>query len=106
MGIERLKKHKRDRAEEQIETMERNRDVYRKVHDLFVARQIPGCESINLSQATRCITIRFIGMAVQWYYHTDMCHVHNGNAGIKKYELKPPLLLARLMQGRSAFING
>ena len=104
--LSRLRAHKENKAARAIEVFARNKPWLDKLLEHNVQLDYPGVMMMNYSTRTHCLTIRYIGLSVQWYVHTNDMYVQNGNAPVKRTTIEPQQLHMRLLhQGRQGFVS-
>jgi hypothetical protein len=103
--INRLYAHRMSAKHDAIETYAGNKHVPAHVEMLWRNDKLPGVQSVTYTNHTHCLTVKYIGLSMQWYLHTEQCLIQNGNDKPWKFVLKSDKLLRMLSEGRNAFIK-
>ena len=103
-SLQRLAAGKANKALRAIETMERNRETVATVAYMNATKAIPGVQHVSHNARTHCLTVKFIGLSVQFYTHLDKCLIQEGNAPRRMIDMTGPVLVKRLSEGRKSFM--
>lgn len=102
-SMERLIRNRINKRLKNIETLERNQQYYAMIAKLYDDKRIPAAFACIIDKRSHCITIRFIGMSVQWYAHKEQVFIQDGNDKATKGFMLATELFHRLTLGRNAF---
>lgn len=102
--INRLHEHRLNKRIRDIETLERNRPHVTTLMMNNNQQLYPGVVSMAYNSQTHCLTIRYIGLCVQWYAHTEKVHIQHGNEKPGLVSMTHQQLQMRLLHsGRKGF---
>ncbi len=96
--------NKADKETKRITTFAENQRYIRPL--LALAKASPGIVKYGYDEKTYRMNVRYIGMYVQFYLHTNMLVVQAGNNGTYKTEWPLQRFIHRLEQGRMGFEKG
>lgn len=103
--ISRLHAHKVSAQMKRIETLERNKPHVAFITELFNRQELPGTIALFYMPTTHCLTIKYVGLTVQWYAHLDKAIIHHGNDKAKHVHVDSMQLRTRLLhQGKKGFM--